>query len=363
MILPLLSFDSFGKRFGQKTVLRSASLWGTPGCVAVLLGRNGSGKSTLIRAGPVSCPGNTMAFGRRDRLQRASGALRRGGVAPPRNSGAIPRRRALPRRRFASLGASPYIRDRTLGRISADHGTTRWDGEIWRRPCLDELARRGLFFLPDRGLLSRRLALADQIGFFAAAYGGDADAAVEALDLGALMELRAGQLSGGEERRAEMALARLRAPRCLIADEPFAGLAPTDRARIAGELGAHARRGAAVIVTGHEVEDLLAIADEVVWMVAGTTHVLGPPAAARTHDQFRREYLGGRAPGPPRARETGTASPAVDRPANPTAAAPRPARGARDDPGEGPPRPARGARDDPGENPPHPTTNARSLPA
>jgi ABC-type multidrug transport system ATPase subunit len=226
----LLSFDSFGKTFGRETVLRSASVWATPGRVTVILGRNGSGKSTLIRAG--------------------------------------------------------------LGLISADHGTTRWAGEIRVRPRLHDLARQGLFFVPDRGLLSRRLPLGEQIGFYASAYGGDPEAVARALGLYDLLGLRAGQLSGGEERRAEMALVRLRAPRCLIADEPFAGLAPKDRERVAAELTGHAARGVAVIVTGHEVEELLAIADEVVWMVAGTTHVIGAPDAARAHHQFRREYLG-----------------------------------------------------------------------
>ena len=50
--------------------------------------------------------------------------------------------------------------------------------------------------------------------------------------------------------------------------------------------------GAAIVLTGHEVPDLLALADDVVWLTAGTTHGLGSPAAAITHDQFRREYLG-----------------------------------------------------------------------
>ena len=80
----------------------------------------------------------------------------------------------------------------------------------------------------------------------------------------------------------EMALARLREPLCLLADEPFAGLAPLDRARVAEDLREQTGRGASVIVTGHEVEELLAIADLVIWMVAGTTHVLGSAARQRT---------------------------------------------------------------------------------
>ena len=33
-------------------------------------------------------------------------------------------------------------------------------------------------------------------------------------------------------------------------------------------------------------------ADQVVWMVAGTTHCLGTPEDAMNHEQFRKEYLG-----------------------------------------------------------------------
>jgi len=228
----MLEFDCFGKAFKGVAVLRSASLWARPGAITVLMGRNGTGKSTLLRLG--------------------------------------------------------------LGLLRSDRGATRWEGETCRRPRLAALARRGLFFLPDKGLLSRRLPLCEQMGFYAAAFGGRTEDAADALGLLEVLDLNVGQLSGGEERRAEMALVRLRRPRCLIADEPFMGLSPVDRARVASELRAHADRGAAVAVTGHEVEELMALADEVLWIVGGTTHVLGAPAAATRHDQFRREYLGAR---------------------------------------------------------------------
>jgi ABC-type branched-subunit amino acid transport system ATPase component len=47
-------------------------------------------------------------------------------------------------------------------------------------------------------------------------------------------------------------------------------------------------------VTDHDVTDVLALADSVTWMAAGTTHQLGTPEEARSHDQFVREYLGRR---------------------------------------------------------------------
>jgi len=46
-----------------------------------------------------------------------------------------------------------------------------------------------------------------------------------------------------------------------------------------------------VLVTGHEVGTVLDIADDVLWLTAGTTHALGAPQAALAHDPFRREYL------------------------------------------------------------------------
>ena len=53
-----------------------------------------------------------------------------------------------------------------------------------------------------------------------------------------------------------------------------------------------ARQGCAIVITGHEVRQLLNTADDIVWMAAGTTHGMGTPAEAVRHEQFRREYLG-----------------------------------------------------------------------
>jgi hypothetical protein len=52
-----------------------------------------------------------------------------------------------------------------------------------------------------------------------------------------------------------------------------------------------ASEGCAVVLTGHEVPTILDVADHVVWCTHGTTYELGPPAAARTHESFYREYL------------------------------------------------------------------------
>ena len=119
-----------------------------------------------------------------------------------------------------------------------------------------------------------------------------AEEAIETLKLPALLDQPGVELSGGEQRRAEVALAWIREPRCLLADEPFAGINPSDGELIAGALRGLAERGCAILVTGHEVRQLLDLADEVIWMAGGTTHGLGSPVAAVENHQFRREYLG-----------------------------------------------------------------------
>ena len=139
----------------------------------------------------------------------------------------------------------------------------------------------------------RRLTVRQQIHAAEWHFGAERTSEViERLELGPRLDRRSPQRSGGERRRAEIALAWICARRCLLADEPFAGIDPADQELIAEVLLALARNGCALVISGHEVSRLLAIADDVSWMTAGTTHGLGAPAAAVEHDRFRREYLG-----------------------------------------------------------------------
>jgi len=91
----LLVGQSMGKSFGRTVVLMSATLWCEPGRIGVLIGRNGSGKTTLLRA--------------------------------------------------------------TLGFLRADYGAVRIDGHATERPHPARLARRGVFFSPQQGMLMQPL--------------------------------------------------------------------------------------------------------------------------------------------------------------------------------------------------------------
>jgi lipopolysaccharide export system ATP-binding protein len=212
-------------------ILKSASIWASAGRITALFGQNGCGKSTLLRIG--------------------------------------------------------------AGLLRMDQGTVHFDGRVYPAPRLPALARRGLFFLPDRYLLSDRLTLRAQFRAVEWRSGkGRTMEILERLGIAERVDQTPAELSGGERRRAEVATAWIRAPRCLLADEPFAGIDPIDAEVLGAAFRSMAQEGCALVITGHEVRQLMDTADDVVWMAGGTTHGLGSPEAAGRHEQFRREYLG-----------------------------------------------------------------------
>ncbi|UCC25803.1 MAG: ABC transporter ATP-binding protein [Gemmatimonadales bacterium] len=230
----VLHADGLGKSFGRKSVLKSASFRAVSGQVTALMGRNGSGKTTMLRI--------------------------------------------------------------SAGALGAGWGSVFWRGEYRERPRLHRLAREGLFFSAQESALTSHFTVREHLEMVVRTFGGRErmDDVVHRMRLEAFLDRRPHRISGGERQRASLAMALLRDPVCLLMDEPFAGIAPADRPLIAAGLGVLRDGGCAIVVSGHDVEDLFQVSDQVIWVVAGTTHWLGGPSEAALHPQFRREYLGPR---------------------------------------------------------------------
>ncbi len=223
--------DSIGVSFGTTTILKAATCWARPGKVTLLMGRNGSGKTTLLRA---------------------------------------------------ALGLGPL-----------HQGTVRFGSEVSLRPRLSTFARSGMYFLPAGDSLSRGLTLRWHLKALEKEFGSSSGSnLMDSLGLSPFLGHTPFEMSGGEERKAEIVMALARNPICLLADEPLNGIAPKDQEVVATAIRDLADSGAAVLVTGHEVRALLELSDDLIWPTAGTTHGLGTTTEALGHDQFRREYLG-----------------------------------------------------------------------
>jgi ABC-type multidrug transport system ATPase subunit len=238
---PVLEADGLGISFGRLTVLKSAGFSAVQGRITTLMGRNGAGKSTMMRI--------------------------------------------------------------AVGRVRADHGRVLYKGAFHERPSLPRLAMDGLLYCAQGSALTAHFTVREHFRAYIRVHGGEEGLhhVVEEMKLESLLDRRPTALSGGERQRASLGLAMVRGAECVLMDEPFAGVAPLDRPLIARGLAGLREAGAAVVLSGHDVEELFAVSDAIIWVTAGTTHWLGTPEQAGAHHQFRREYLGPRGvPGSPR---------------------------------------------------------------
>jgi len=76
------------------------------------------------------------------------------------------------------------------------------------------------------------------------------------------------RLSGGQRRRLAFAQALIGDPELLILDEPTTGLDPEQRAAFRATLSERARTGTVLLAT-HQTEDVAAVCDRVIVLVAG----------------------------------------------------------------------------------------------
>ncbi|WP_101950042.1 ABC transporter ATP-binding protein [Mycobacterium sp. 3519A] len=102
------------------------------------------------------------------------------------------------------------------------------------------------------------LRILDNVRYFAALYGTDANAADEAIAAVGLEDHRTalcGNLSGGQRTRASLACALVAHPELLVLDEPTVGLDPVLRVELWEQFHQLARRGTTLIVSSHVMDE------------------------------------------------------------------------------------------------------------
>ena len=216
-LTPVARLRSVTKRLGGRPVLDRLDLDVRPGEVTALLGPNGAGKTTSV------------------------GVL--------------------------------------IGRLAADGGTAELFGLDPRRPVAR--ARMGVMLqsagLPDVLTVGELVRL--QSGYFP----GPRPVAetIEMAGLTGLERRRAGQLSGGQSRRLQYALAICGRPDLLVLDEPTTGLDHEARRQLWATVRAVADGGAAVLLTTHYLEEADALADRIVVIEGGRIVADAEPAAIK----------------------------------------------------------------------------------
>lgn len=204
-------------------------------------------------------------------------------------------------------GKSTLIKQ-IAGNIRPDSGTVRFLGQDVT--ALDTVARARLglgrtfqisalamdFTVLQNAVLGALGARGDVMRFFRPALKDRAllDRAEEALSRVGLQDhagTRTAELSHGQRRQLEVAVALTLRPRAFLMDEPMAGLGVGGSKRLTGFLDG-LREEAPILLVEHDMDAVFALADRISVLVYGQVVATGTAADIRANPDVRRAYLG-----------------------------------------------------------------------
>ncbi|MHC2435039.1 ABC transporter ATP-binding protein [Bradyrhizobium sp. USDA 4451] len=243
---PLLRVDNLVRRYGGITATDNLSMEVIPGELHAIIGPNGAGKTTLISqlTGQVMPNSGTIRFAGRDVTHLPSYKRSRLGLARSFQITSL-------------LKDFSAIDNVALAAQAHDGHSFRFWGNARKERHLREAAR----------------------------------AALERVGLGTRADVVVSQLSHGEQRELELAVALATKPQLLLLDEPMAGLGVTESARMVALLK-ELRKKVTIVLVEHDMEAVFALADRITVLVYGRVIACGAPDAIRRDEEVKRAYLG-----------------------------------------------------------------------
>ncbi|HSA90740.1 MAG TPA: ABC transporter ATP-binding protein [Burkholderiales bacterium] len=114
---------------------------------------------------------------------------------------------------------------------------------------------------------------------------------LEEVGLGARADVPAANMSHGEHRQLEVAMALATKPRLLLLDEPMAGMGAEESQRMI-ELLARLKQAKTLILVEHDMDAVFRLADRISVLVYGRVIATGEPEDIRANEEVRKAYLG-----------------------------------------------------------------------
>jgi len=187
-----------------------------------------------------------------------------------------------------------------VGLIPSDKGNITVDEvDITHKP-VNVRSSLGVGYLPQEASVFRKLSVKDNI-MAILELRRDLDLNERKEILQTLMEElgvshlanQLGQvLSGGERRRVEIARALAARPRFILLDEPFAGIDPISVREIQGIINQLTEQGIGVLITDHNVREMLGICHHAYILNDGQVLAEGDADSLLANKEVREVYLG-----------------------------------------------------------------------
>jgi lipopolysaccharide export system ATP-binding protein len=243
--MPLLEAHALEKWYGPRKVVDGVSFEVNPGEVVGLLGPNGAGKTTSFRmtTGQITPNGGRVKFADDDVT-------------------------TLPMFKRARRG---------MGYLSQEPS-------IFRKLTVEQNLLSILEALPRSRTLGRRLTGQER-----------RDRTEAALKRFNLLEVRhnvAARCSGGEKRRLEIARCLVCEPLLILLDEPLAAVDPLTKEDIRHNIRELANQGIGILLTDHDVREVLKIADRAYLIIGGKVVAHGTPDELKRNKVAVDGYLG-----------------------------------------------------------------------
>ncbi|MEX2241799.1 MAG: ABC transporter ATP-binding protein [Burkholderiales bacterium] len=246
--MALLETQDLSKSFGALRAVSGVNLAIEAGTLHSIIGPNGAGKTTLFNllTGTYAPSAGRILLDGRDITGTPAARVAHLGLA----------------RSYQRTTVFPAFTLLDNVWVAAFATGKSWRGLLWRRAeRYPEVVERARAALDDVGLLAKA-------------------------------GVPAREISHGEQRQLELAIALAAAPRVLLLDEPAAGLAPEETRNMVSLVRALKGRYTIVLIE-HKMDIIMSVSDRISVMHFGSLIAEGSPEEIQRNPDVRRAYLGG----------------------------------------------------------------------
>lgn len=246
MTNPVLATHGISKSFGALTACDGVSLELRPGEIHAIIGPNGAGKSTLIKqiCGNLPPDAGRIEFLGCDVTSQSTQTRAKAGLARTFQVSAL-------------AMEDTALQNVTLGALGANGGSFNLFHAALKDTKLRDLAMDAL----------NRVGLENNAA------------------------TRASELSHGQRRQLEIAIALTLNPKAFVMDEPMAGMGSEGSKFMTGFLDS-LRKQAPILLVEHDMDAVFALADRLSVLVYGKIIATGTVGEIRANADVRRAYLG-----------------------------------------------------------------------